>query len=762
MLFGPPWRHILLGAAAYCALCPSAQAAAPDRLLLPLPVEMKARSHAFHLTGNIPVVVSDDDPQILFAAKWLASSLEKSSDATLPVVRTSTAPATIVFRKKQSSSDLPAEGYIVDVKPHVIQITASDAAGLFYGAVTVSQLVDDGHAVHGAHIVDHPRLSWRGVMLDSVRHFQTPDDIRTLIDAMAALKLNILHWHLTDDQGWRLEIRQYPKLTTVGAWRQSTVSGPQGNGARYGGYYKQDDVRALVSYAAERHITIVPEIEMPGHARAAIAAYPEFGVTGHNPGVAIDYGVLPWLYNVDGATITFIHNVLDEVMALFPSPFIHLGGDEAIKDQWKASGAVQSRIHALGLRDEEQLESWFIEQGGQYLAQHNRRLIGWDEILRGGLPQSASVMSWHGVDGAMTAARAGHDAVVAPEHQVYLDFLQGAPSDRLSGGRYAPETIGGIYNFDPVPAGTDPDVARHILGVEAPVWTEYLTDGAAVQYAAFPRLDALAEIAWSPQGQRQPTGFAVRLAATMRRQHDAGLNISDAPFAVTITAKPGGANGKDAMMTFSTQMPYGTIHYTLDGSTPTATSSIYTSPLGVKMDEPIAAATFDDEGHLLTRIAHTTARESLFTRDNLDLTPCPDSAFNVRVPQTPDATSTGSRFYSIDTRKACWTWHGSPTATHMRITVQPLAWSFEQPPELASFTRYPTPYAHGAILVREDDCKGNNLAQIPLPAMKAGQGQVELPESTLPRSETGRNLCLISATGKGLPYVAIGRITLSP
>ncbi|MBB2200794.1 beta-N-acetylhexosaminidase [Gluconacetobacter tumulisoli] len=773
-----PFRTLCVALLAATACSPLAPAvAAPS--LLPRPAAMEAGQGAFALTGTVAIVAPAGDAAAHFAADWLSRALHDATGGRFAAgaagaanaAGTGGAAGRAIVLERAAVPGLPAEGYVLTVTPAGIRITAPDEAGLFYGAVTLAQMPGADGTIAAARIRDWPRLAWRGAMLDSARHFQTPDAIRTLLDAMAALKLNTLHWHLTDDQGWRLEIRRYPKLTSVGAWRRSPVSGTRGDGAPYGGFYSQAEVRAIVAYAAARHITIVPEIEMPGHARAAIAAYPELGATGRNPGVATDYGVLPWLYNVDDHTMQFVRDVLDEVMELFPSTFIHLGGDEAIKDQWRASPAVQARLHALGLRDEEQLESWFVEQGGRYLAAHGRRMIGWDEILRGGLPPSASVMSWHGVDGALAAARAGHDAVVAPEHLVYLDFLQGGPANRDSGGRYQPETIAGIAGFDPAPASLAPDVARHIIGVEAPTWTEYLTDGHAMQHAAFPRLDALAEAGWTPQALRAPADFTARLAVEVLRQKAAGLPVSDAPFAVALAASPAPAasggtasGGAAATVTMSTQSGYGTIRYTTDGSVPTASSALYTRPVRVGLETPVTAATFLPDRRMLAAPTTIRAGDAIWTRQSDTLTACPGGAYSVRIPRTPDAASdtASSRFFSIDPNTACWAWTGAPAgATQVAVTVVPMAWSFMQPDEKAAITHYAVPEPDGVVIVRGAGCIGPDLARLPLPSMTEG-GPAVTARGSLPAAATPRDLCFITASRHpDAPYAAIADVALS-
>ncbi|MGO4776144.1 beta-N-acetylhexosaminidase, partial [Lysobacter sp. 2RAB21] len=337
-------------------------------------------------------------------------------------------------------------------------------------------------------INDAPAFVWRGLMLDVARHFRSVDEVKSVLDQMALHKLNTFHWHLTDDQGWRIEIKQYPRLTEVGGCR--VLAGANGRGAdgkpqQYCGYYTQEQIRDVVAYAAARHITVVPEIEMPGHAQAAIAAYPKLGVNDvvrKAPRVSPDWGVHTYLFGVDDSTFTFLENVLDEVAGLFPSKYIHIGGDEAAKDQWIASKQVQAKIKSLGLKNEMALQSWFVGRIGKHLQEHDRILLGWDEILEGGkLPASATVMSWRGEAGGIAAAQQGHDVIMTPTQCCYFDYGQG-PAVHEQWNLGGELSLDKVYGYDPVPKVLDAAQARHVLGVQGNVWTEYLKTPAMVEY----------------------------------------------------------------------------------------------------------------------------------------------------------------------------------------------------------------------------------------------------------------------------------------
>ncbi|MER7492684.1 beta-N-acetylhexosaminidase [Streptomyces pharetrae] len=442
--------------------------------------------------------------------------------------------------------ELAPEAYRLAVDGHAIRIDGGSAAGVFWGAQTLRQLlgpdafrrapVDPARRtwdVPTVVIEDAPRFRWRGLMLDVARHFLPKDGVLRYLDLMAAHKLNVLHFHLTDDQGWRIEIRKYPRLTEVGSWRARTKFGhrasPLWEQKPHGGHYTQDDIREIVAYAAERHITVVPEIDVPGHSQAAIAAYPELGNTDVIDTTALsvwdDWGISPNVLAPADSTLRFYEGVFEEVLELFPSRFVHVGGDECPKDQWRRSAAAQARVRELGLAGEEELQAWFIGHFDRWLTARGRRLIGWDEILEGGLAPGAAVSSWRGYAGGVTAARAGHDVVMCPEQQVYLDHRQDAGADEPVPIGYV-RTLEDVFRFEPVPPELTPEEARHVLGTQANVWTEVMEDAARVDYQVFPRLAAFAEVAWSAlpaPPERDFAGFERRMTAHYRRLDALGV-----------------------------------------------------------------------------------------------------------------------------------------------------------------------------------------------------------------------------------------------
>ncbi|MFF4955091.1 beta-N-acetylhexosaminidase [Streptomyces chattanoogensis] len=441
---------------------------------------------------------------------------------------------------------LPPEGYRLVVDGRAVRLDGGSAAGVFWGAGTVRQLLGpeafrrapvverDAWYLPTVVVEDEPRFAWRGMLLDVARHFLPKDGVLRYLDLLAAHKLNVLHLHLTDDQGWRLEIRRYPKLTEVGAWRERTKLGhrasPLWDDRPHGGFYTQDDIREIVAYAAERHITVVPEIDIPGHSQAAIAAYPELGNTDVVDTASLKvwdtWGVNPNVLAPTDHTLRFYEHVLDEVLGLFPSPFVHIGGDECPKDQWKASPAAQARIAELGLDGEDALQSWFIRHFDRWLAGRGRRLIGWDEILEGGLAEGAAVSSWRGCAGGIAAARAGHDVVMCPEQQVYLDHRQHASPDEPVPIGFV-RTLEDVYGFEPVPPGLTDEQAAHILGTQANVWTEVMDSRQRLDYQVFPRLAAFAEVAWSrlPRpADRDHRDFGRRMTAHYARLDALGVD----------------------------------------------------------------------------------------------------------------------------------------------------------------------------------------------------------------------------------------------
>lgn len=507
----------------------------PAVAIVPLPTKLVPGKGVFTIKATTAIVT---DAVLRARGRQLASMLGPATGFDLPV-RVGESPAVphIALRQQPSlARSLGPEGYQLDATTRAITIRAASPAGIFYGMQTLRQLLPSavfrdapiaGVSWHvpAVTVEDVPRFAWRGAHLDVSRHFHPKEFVKKYLDLLALHKMNRFHWHLTDDQGWRLEIKQYPRLAEVAAWRKETLVGHDRgtapgatfDGKRHGGFYTHDDVREIVAYAAERFITVVPEIEMPGHSQAIVSAYPELGCTSDAVEPRTSWGVSPYLLNVEASTIAFMQNVLGEVLQLFPSPWIHIGGDEAVKTQWKASARIQARIAELGLKNEDELQSWFIRQMDVFLTERKRRLIGWDEILEGGLAENATVMSWRGVDGAIAAARSGHDAVLTPTSHTYFDYYQAKDRTRepLAIGGFLP--LEQVYTWEPMPQALEPEFQKHILGVQGQLWSEYLPGPKAVEFMAFPRLTALAEVAWTSAAARQIDDFRARLGLHLER-----------------------------------------------------------------------------------------------------------------------------------------------------------------------------------------------------------------------------------------------------
>lgn len=491
------------------------------------------------------------------------------------------------------------EGYSLDIDPSKIIIKASSAAGFYYAVQSLKQLLPI--AVYGdkesdlveewevpcAHIDDAPRFSYRGMHLDVARHFFSVDEVKRYIDLLAMHKLNVFHWHLTDDQGWRIEIKKYPKLTEIGSIRKHTMvekNFDQYDNTPYGGYYTQDQIRDIVNYAKERFITIIPEVDLPGHMVAALASYPSLGCTGGPYEVQGVWGVHPdVLCAGKEETYEFVTDVLSEVIELFPSRYIHIGGDECPKDRWKKCPLCQARIRKLGLKTdeehtaEERLQSYFMTRVEKFLNENNRQIIGWDEILEGGAAPNATVMSWRGTDGGVQAAKLRHNVVMTPNTYLYFDYYQSedTQTEPLAIGSYVP--LERVYDFEPVPDTLDNDSKKYILGAQANLWTEYISDFKQVEYMLLPRLDALSEVQWTQPENKNWVNFLDRLQHNIQVYDLKGYNYGKHIFGINPEYRI--IPEKHCIeVTLRTQGD-APVYYTLDGTVPTEKSTRYTQPI---------------------------------------------------------------------------------------------------------------------------------------------------------------------------------------
>ncbi|MET8807191.1 beta-N-acetylhexosaminidase [Streptomyces sp. NPDC004546] len=518
----------------------------PDVALVPAPSRVSASlpggGTGFVVDADTGIDATEGTERV---ARWLRATVGAATG--LPLAPHRDDGSRVLLRIVPALEDElgSPEAYQLSADGRLVRIDGASEAGLFWGAQTFRQLLGPevfrrapvtgrtAWEVPAVTVRDAPRFRWRGLLLDVARHFMPKEGVLRYLDLMAAHKLNVFHFHLTDDQGWRIEIKRYPKLTETASWRARSKFGhrasPLWEEKPHGGYYTQDDIREIVAYAAERHITVVPEIDVPGHSQAAIAAYPELGNTDVVDTTALtvwdNWGISANVLAPTDTTLRFYEGVFEEVLELFPGQFIHVGGDECRKEQWTESVTAKNRIADLSLADEDELQSWFIGHFDAWLAARGRRLIGWDEILEGGLAKGAAVSSWRGYGGGIAAARAGHDVVMCPEQYVYLDHRQAPGEDEPVPIGFV-RTLEDVYRFEPVPDGLTEAEARHVLGTQANVWTEVLEDAARVDYQAFPRLAAFAEVAWSrlpAPAERDFAGFERRMTAHYARLDALGV-----------------------------------------------------------------------------------------------------------------------------------------------------------------------------------------------------------------------------------------------
>ena len=513
--------------------------------LLPQPLRVERKAGAFALNRDTAILIDKGFADATGVAKQLAARIRRGTGFDLAVTpwdgKTATQNA-IVLTAKNADAALGTEGYTLDVTADGVVIAASAGSGLFYGVQTLLQLLPPqvfsptkaersvAWAIPAVRIEDRPRFRWRGLLLDVARHFFSKEEVKNFLDLMAQHKFNTLHVHLTDDQGWRVEIKRYPKLTQIGGWRKDIGFGldpkqgtAYGSDGRYGGFFTQEDVREIVAYAKARYVTVVPEIEMPGHAGAALSVYPELSCTGGPFDINVDGGIFHGIYCPGNeAAFAFLQNVLAEVLELFPSQRICICGDEVPKDTWRKCGKCQARMRAENLKNEDELQSYFVRRIEKYLNAHGRILVGADEILEGGLAPNATVFSWRGTGGGITAANAGHDVIMIPTSHCYFDYYQAKAGEPKAIGGFLPlETV---YSFEPIPPSLAADRVKYILGTGGCLWSEYFPNYAHVQYMTYPRACAMAEVAWTDPKLKNWENFRNRLETHLQRLRAQGIN----------------------------------------------------------------------------------------------------------------------------------------------------------------------------------------------------------------------------------------------
>lgn len=585
--------------------------------IIPQPQSLKELPGNFKINAKSTIYIDPNDAELKLLAGMLADQVEQVTAYKLPIAEKADAlkkKNAIILTKQQVTDSLGKEGYSLTVRPENIVVKAAQGNGIFYGLQSVYQLMpvtNNGSVSNGiiaipaVTILDQPRFSWRGLMLDVGRYYYSVEFIKKFIDYMALHKLNTFHWHLTEDHGWRIEIKKHPRLTQVGAWREGTQvnSRQQIDYRPHGGFYTQEQIKEVVAYAAKRYVNIIPEIEMPGHALAALVTYPELSCTGGPFKMPLQWGIQEEIFCAgNDQTFALLEDVLTEVAALFPSPIIHIGGDEAPKARWKACAKCQARIKTEGLKDEHELQSYFIKRIEKFLLTKNKNIIGWDEIMEGGLAPNAAVMSWRGIKGGIAAAKEHHNVVMSPTDFLYLDYYQGDPS-------LEPKAIGGmlplekVYRYEPTPAELTPQEAKYIIGTQGNVWSEYIHSPEKVEYMTFPRAAALAEVAWTSANLKSWDGFKKRMEDQYLRYEAMGLNYSRSAYNVLFEMKSD-PQTQQVTVTLKTGYHEPLVYYSVDGTEPTLESLKYTTPFKIIDPAVIKAAAFRDG----KRIGEVTVR----------------------------------------------------------------------------------------------------------------------------------------------------------
>ncbi|WP_298394378.1 family 20 glycosylhydrolase [Flavobacterium sp.] len=564
--------------------------------IIPYPSQVELGSGSFVFSDKTTIQASENS----FEAKYLKEIIKSKSGLDLSISEVYGSNSIQLLMKLPDTINFDKEHYELNVSNSKITITAFSNQGLFYGIQTLLQLIPSDEknkiSIPCLQINDYSKYKWRGMHLDVSRHFFPKEFIKKYIDYVARYKMNVFHWHLTDDQGWRIEIKKYPKLTEVGAWRKGSMIGhyreQKFDNKPYGGFYTQEEIKEIVAYATERHITVVPEIEMPGHALAALASYPQYSCTGGPFEVALKWGVLDDVFCPKEETFEFLENILSEVIALFPSDYIHIGGDECPKTRWKKCANCQSVIKREGLKDEHELQSYFIRRIEKFVNSKGRKIMGWDEILEGGLAPNAAVMSWRGTKGGIEAAKQNHFVVMTPGSHCYFDHYQGEPKNEpLAIGGFT--TVEKVYGFNPTPTSLSKNEAKYILGVQGNVWTEYMEDANKVEYMIFPRMLALSEVLWGTSNTEKYKEFQDRMIQHFQYFEENKINYSKAIF--ELTSKIGQSDiDKSILFSIKSSKNQEGIRYTTDGSNPSLNSNRYENPIVITESQTVKAAYFEN------------------------------------------------------------------------------------------------------------------------------------------------------------------------
>lgn len=649
---------LLCGLLALCTAAFSQAGSQGAAGIIPKPKEIITGAGSFTLSAETRIVAGNT-PSLQEDIKWFNQYLDKYYHTSLKVVTTAPESNYILFEEPQQAK-AENESYELRVEAGKIRITAKAAgAGNFYALQSLVQLLpaepNKPLLISCVQIKDAPRFQWRGMHLDVCRHFFPLSFVKRYIDLIALYKMNTFHWHLTDDQGWRIEIKRYPELTRTGSRRKGTMVGryskQEYDSIPYGGFYTQEEIKDVVAYAAKRHITVVPEIEMPGHAVAAIASYPWLSCTGKQLEVERGWGVFEDVFCTKDSVFTFLENVLDEVIPLFPGTYIHIGGDESPKTRWKACPTCQQVIKREKLKDEHELQSYFIKRIEKYVSSKGRKIIGWDEILEGGLAPNAAVMSWQGQEGGIAAARQKHPVVMSPGSHCYFDYYQASPAgEPLAIGGYVP--LEKVYAFEPVPDALNAEEQSCIMGAQANVWTEYMLNEKHVEYMVLPRMAALAEVVWTPKEQRNETDFLVRIQKHFLLLDLLGYNYAKSLYRIAAKTAPSEKAGSVRLQLKANAM-LGAIRYTTDGTEPGPGATLYQQPITISKDLTVKSALFKN-GEMKGSVLSGSYHINKATNASVTLKEAPHKTY-----------SSGGAFTLVD----------GETATLPRISEQWLAWS---------------------------------------------------------------------------------------
>lgn len=568
-----------------------------SQYIIPQPVKMDLMKGSFEL--NESTIISANSDEVLTDARIFNEYLNSIYGFEMKIEVNSPAKSNIVFLEKVIRADIPPQSYEFSVSTSQIRISGE---GIYYGLQTLKQLlfnkIENGFLIPCVYILDYPLYRYRGMHLDVCRHFFPKEFVKKYIDYIALYKMNYFHWHLTDDQGWRIEIKKYPKLTEEGAWRKGILTGKYRDKSRiidtaiYGGFYTQEDVKEIIKYASDRHITVIPEIEMPGHSLAALSSYPEFSCTGGPFEVVREWGVFEDVFCPKEETFEFLEDVLSEVTELFPSSYIHIGGDEAPKDRWQKCQHCQELIKKEGLKDEHELQSYFIKRIERYLNSKGKSIIGWDEILEGGLAPNATVMSWRGTEGGIEAAKQNHNVIMTPGEYCYFDHYQADPrNEPVAIGGYT--TLEKVYSFEPTPTELTDNQKYKILGAQGNVWTEYIITPDKIEYMVFPRICALSEVLWTPPEKKDYKDFKDRIRNHFSLLDKLKINYSKTIYDINVKYLPT-ENKEGLAVELSAPFSNSEIHYTTNRTEPGIKSDKYSSPIILKKSATLKASYFEN------------------------------------------------------------------------------------------------------------------------------------------------------------------------